>query len=149
MNDGVEESKGVDDGALRLQTLLQGEQDCPLSTASERLLYGGRLAVVIGCSYYGDPERNLIGAETDANAMAKLLSSKGYTLVTSADENVGPELDPGVDEMNTVLGRLGDAIKDCRTPCTVIVYFAGHGVNDSVLLYTSGDDDDEEEGGSS
>jgi hypothetical protein len=134
MHAGVEECKGADDGALRMQTLLQREQDCPLSTASERLLYGGRLAVVIGCSYYGEPERNLIGAENDAESMATLLSSKGYTLITNADDKDGWVLNPGVDEMNTLLGRLGDAIRDCRTPCTVIVYFAGHGVDDYVEL---------------
>jgi uncharacterized caspase-like protein len=84
-----------------------------------RLLRGKRLALVIGVSDYRHLPP-LPSARKDAKAMADLLCSWGYTLITGV-----PVLDPTKKGMKTALVELRRAMED---GCTVVVYFTGHGV---------------------
>ncbi len=85
----------------------------------ERLLRGKRLALVFGIRNYVSQPR-LPAARKDAKAVANLLRSWGYTLIRG-----GPVLDATKAVMDAALDKLRAALSD---GCTVVVYFAGHGL---------------------
>jgi hypothetical protein len=85
----------------------------------ERLLRGARLALVFGISNYVS-QPCLPAASRDAVAVANLLHGWGYTLISG-----GPVLDATKKKMDAALEKLRTALSD---GCTVVVYFAGHGL---------------------
>ncbi len=96
-------------GVSRLNSLLPGE----------RLLRGERLALVFGISNYVS-QPCLPAASRDAVAVADALQGWGYSLIRG-----GPVLDANKAVMDAALDELGAALSD---GCTVVVYFAGHGL---------------------
>jgi uncharacterized caspase-like protein len=96
-------------GVSRLNSLPPGE----------RLLRGERLALVFGVSNYVS-QPCLPAASRDAVAVANLLQGWGYTLIKD-----GPVLDATKEDMDAALDELRAALSD---GCTVVVYFAGHGL---------------------
>ncbi len=85
----------------------------------ERLLRGKRLALVFGISNYVS-QPCLPAASRDAVAVANLLHGWGYSLIRG-----GPVQNATKAEMEAALDELGAALSD---GCTVVVYFAGHGL---------------------
>jgi hypothetical protein len=129
----------------------------------ERLLRGKRLALVFGVGKYNSSVfRDLPGALNDAEAMAKQLLSMGYTLI-SQDEpgrpvlnadlatmrgalvekqllSMGYTLVTGRPVLNADLATMRGALEELNrqlsaldTDCTVVVYFAGHGMQGYLL----------------
>ena len=93
-------------------------------------LRGRRLALVFGIADYGHPDHNLPAAAEDAVAVARLFRGMGYTLIRD-----GPVLNATKEDMRAALGELAAAVQD---GCTVVVYFAGHGL-EKVLLPVDAD----------
>jgi hypothetical protein len=89
----------------------------------ERLLRGKRLALVFGISGYASG--TLPVAALDAADMAAMLVSMGYELITG--EAV---LNASVNDMWAAVKKLQGKLED---GCTVVVYFAGHGISGFLL----------------
>ena len=94
--------------------------DGPLHAKRATLtLYERSHAVVIGIDRYGDMPR-LKGAVRDAEAMARELTSRGFTVHRLLD---------GEATRARIASLLGDVLsKKTRRDDRVLVYFAGHGV---------------------
>ncbi len=96
----------------------------------KRLLRGKRLALAFGISRYedavsGHASGSLPVAARDAADMAAALVSMGYDLITG-----GPVLDASAKEMWEAVEELRGKLED---GCTVVVYFAGHGMSGFLL----------------
>jgi hypothetical protein len=89
----------------------------------KRLLRGKRLALVFGISGYASG--SLPVAAQDAADMAAVLVRMGYGLITG-----GPVLDATCEIMWAAVKELQGKLED---GCTVVVYFAGHGMSGYLL----------------
>jgi formylglycine-generating enzyme required for sulfatase activity len=87
---------------------------------------GKKYAGLIGINRYEHPKlKPLTYAEADVNALASVLRKAGYEVTVLTRAETDARLRP---TRANILGRLKEVLRQCRQGDTVLVAFAGHGL---------------------